>query len=228
MKRILLMMTFVLCASCAVWADTACPTSPSADLSTYDVSGFACTVGDLTFSNFAYSAAADGGAVAPTDAGITVIPVTTGPEIGLTFQSGWLVGSTELEDSLITYTVTCTGCSITDIDLTTVGSFTGTGDASVAETGSETGFPTMDQVNLSNAFTGGSTVQDDSATIGPVGSLTLKKDIGVVGGTAGSAHISAVSNLFSTDMTAVPEPSALFLCMGLLGFVPIARRKFGI
>jgi hypothetical protein len=227
MKRILLMMTFVVCASCSVWADSACPTSPTADLSTYDVSGFACTVGDLTFSNFAYSAAAGGGSVAPTDGAITVTPVTTGPEIGLTFQTAWLVGSGELEDSLITYTVTCNGCSIDDIELTTVGSFTGTGDASVAETGSETGFPTMDQVNLSNAFTSGSTVGDDTGTIGPVGSLTLKKDIGVVGGSAGSAHISAVSNLFSTNMTTVPEPSSLFLCMGLLGLVPVARRKFG-
>jgi hypothetical protein len=34
-----------------------------------------------------------------------------------------------------------------------------------------------------------------------------------------------VSNLFSTVTTLTPEPSLILLCLGLLGMIPIARRK---
>jgi hypothetical protein len=33
--------------------------------------------------------------------------------------------------------------------------------------------------------------------------------------------------VFTNLTSAVPEPSLVILCIGLLGLVPVARRKFG-
>src|SRR5271168_2255047 len=123
MKRILLLMTLVVGASCSVWADTACPLggSPTADLATYIAGGFSCSVGDLTFSNFGYiPTPAVGGAIAPSAAEIGVTPIF-GTEMGLEFTADWAVGPGQSEDSPITYTVTCDGCSIDDVVLSSTG-----------------------------------------------------------------------------------------------------------
>jgi len=215
MKKTLLLISFVFGLGSSAWA---IPISPCASgtLADYDVSGFSCTIGDLTFSDFSYIPSASGGALAPDASGVSVTPITTG-EIGLEFNAAWLVIDGQTIDAPITYDVTSTSADISDLTLEMVGTATAPGAASVAET-------------ASNGENLGVTPSDfmQTKTFSPVDALTLRKDIGVSGGAlgdGGSAHISYVYNLFSETST-VPEPSMLLLCGGLLAFLPIARRKF--
>jgi len=224
MKKTLLLISFIVGSGFSAWANS-CMTGT---LASYEVSGFSCTVGDLTFSNFSYLSASDGGALVPSDAGISVNPVTSGfgADTGLVFTALWGVGVNQSEDSSITYSVTTTNPGgITDLLLDMVGGASGQGVATTAES-SATG-PT----SLFTEFGPGTDIPSDGTTIFvPAGSpLTLTKDIGVSGGTVagGGAHISDVYNLFSEGST-VPEPSLLILCTGLLAFIPVARRKLGL
>jgi hypothetical protein len=150
---------------------------------------------------------------------VGVNPEIQSGEAGFLFTAGWLVGQNQVEDSTITYTATCVGCLIDDLVLIMGGGARSSGTASVSET-SVTPFVSL--------LTGGS-VLTDMTTFNPgVGTITVTKDIGVSGGSSsdGIAHISAVSNLFSTTMTNMtPEPSLGLLCLGLLGIIPVARRK---
>lgn len=221
MKKMLLLIP-VLSLGTSAWATSG--TCTSGTLAQYDASGFSCTLGDLTFSDFSYIPADSGGATAPPDAGVTVTPVTSGfgTETGLLFTAAWLVGMGQSEDSSISYEVSTTNPGgITDLSLVVVGGAAGSGIASVAET------TVNPPESLFTEFANGTDIPTASATFAPVGSINVTKDIGLSGGTApGGAHISDVYNLFS-EGTTVPEPSMIFLCTGILGLVPIARRKFG-
>jgi hypothetical protein len=225
MKRILLLMTFVVCACSSVWADSACPAaSPGNNLAAYDVSGFACTVGDVLFSDFSYSPS--GSNIVP-DSSVTVTPETVGSEVGLQFNAPWGTDPGGTTDSFIMFTASCaTGTSCTGIDdlVLTIGGASPGGPGGfviVSETSS------VLTASLQDGTDGSTTTLSDMGTFAPVSSVTVMKDIEVNGATTGlPTQVSDVSNLFSTT-SAVPEPSTLFLCMGLLGLVPVARRKFG-
>jgi hypothetical protein len=223
MKKTLLLVTFVFGGSYSAWA-TSCV---SGTLASYEVANFSCSVGTLTYSDFSYLSAADGGALVPSTDGITVTPVTAGfgSDTGLVFTAIWAVGTNQAEDSSITYSVeTSNPGGITDEKLVTVGGAAGQGIATVAET-SATG-----PISLFTEFGPGTDIPSDTATVFvPADTeLTVTKDIGVSGGTvAGGAHLSDVYNLFSQGTTStVPEPSLLILCTGLLGLLPVLRRKF--
>ena len=216
MKTILLTMTLVIGFSFSAWGG-ACLNQ---DLNVYDASGFSCTIGDLTFSNFAYTPTEIGGALVPPDTSVMVNPIT-GPEAGLEFAAGWLATNGQLEDSLIKYTVTCSDCTIDDWVLQIAGAGgTGDGLVNVAETSPEVA------IGLTQTEIGGVISGNGSGTFTPVTSLSVAKDILVYGGgvPSTSTQVSSVTNLFSTAST--PEPSLLILCTGLLGLVPVARRKF--
>lgn len=219
MKKTLLLIPLIFGLGSSAWA-TACA---SGTLASYETTGFSCSVGDLTFSDFSYIPIASGGASAPDASGVAVTPVI-GPSDGLLFTAAWLVGVNQTEDSSISYDVSTTNPGgIEDLELILVGGAVGTGIASAAETS---------VAPAESLFTGvgsGTNVLTDSATFPPVGSLSLTKDIGVSGGTAGAAHVSGVTNLFSEGTSStVPEPSLLILCTGLMGLVPVARRKLGL
>lgn len=218
MKKTLLLITFVLGLSYSAFAG-ACVT---ATLAVYDATGFSCTIGDLTFSDFSYSSS---GAILIPDTSVTVTPETTAGETGFRFNAPWFApsdGSTL--DSFINYTAACdTACSIDDWVLAIAG-VSAPGDAivNVAETANEL------TSSLSVGSSGGVNKLTDSGTFAPVGSLTVGKDILIYGGTGSTglvAQVSSVTNLFSTTST-VPEPSLAIVCLGLLGLVPVARRKF--
>lgn len=186
-------------------------------LATYTAGSFSCTIGSLTFSNFSYSSGSFGGAVAIPSAGVSVTP-QTGAEAGFQFTAPWVASAGQGVDSTITYTVTATGTSITDLLLSMAGfGFTDGGDVSVAETSAA---PLISLLVFSNS-TG--TVPSASTTFSGVGSLTVTKDIAVAGN-GGTAHLSVVNNEFSTS--SVPEPaSMLLLGSGLIGLAGFVRRR---
>ena len=189
-------------------------------LATYTVSGFSCSFADgLTFSNFGYIPSASGtGALAPNAAGVAVNPEIVGGEEGFVFSAGWVASSGQIVDGLITFTATCVGCMIEDLKLIMGGGAISSGIVSVSETS---------LAPVVSLTTSGLKLQD-STTFAPVGSINVRKDIVVSGGSAvdGLGHISSVENLFSLTTT-VPEPSLGLLCLGFLALIPIARRKMG-
>jgi hypothetical protein len=189
-------------------------------LADYTVSGFTCSIDGLTFSGFNYHPTASGGASAPDAGGVSVNPEMVGGESGFLFTAGWLVKQNQVEDSTITFTATCNLCLINDLVLIMGGGDRSSGTASVSET-SVTPFVSL--------LTGAGVLSDVTTLSPGVTTITVTKDIGVSGGTAtdGLAHISAVTNLFSTNMmtTMTPEPSLGLLCLGLSGIIPFARRK---
>jgi hypothetical protein len=215
MKKTLLLILSTFGLSYSAFASP-CDTDTLAD---YMTDG-SCTIGDLTFSDFMYTSSDLGGGLAPTPDGITVSSATMGT--GLDFNSLWVAGTGQLVDSSITFTVSTTNPGgITDLDLIVAGGANGSGVASATESS------TSPVLSLAAGFGPGSTIPEDSTTIfPPVDSITVTKDIGVSGGsTGGFAHLSDVYNLFSEGTSTVPEPSSLFLCAGVLAFIPIARRK---
>jgi len=219
MKKTLLLSSLFACFSCVVQAGTCV----GGFLDTYTATNFSCTFDGITFSNFSYDPTASGGAATPTASGVSVNPeLVGGTEGGFLFTGGFLVGPGQVEDATITYTATCDGCKIDDLVLIMGGGAKGTGLASVSETSTSV----TPNVNL---LTGGSFLSDMTTFTTGVGSITLTKDIGVSGGSDGFAHISAVTNLFSTNMTTTmtPEPALGLVCVGLLGMIPVARRKLG-
>ena len=129
MKKTLLLFTFVFGVSYSAFGN-ACVT---ASLATYITDG-SCTIGDLTFSGFSYTPTSVGAVTVPPAGSVTVNPIT-GTESGLEFDAGWAAGPGQLEDSLIKYTVTCTGCGIDDWVLSIAGEgSSGDGVVNVAET----------------------------------------------------------------------------------------------
>jgi hypothetical protein len=215
-KKVSLMVALLLAIPSAGWAG-ACG---NATLAAYDAPGFSCTIGPLLFSSFSYSSSASGGAIAPPDSGINVLPVTLGGESGFQFSGAFLASSNQTADGVIGYSVTCQGCNLTDWLLSMVAGATGTGSASVVEVAT----------NGQSLFTfvgGGTNILSDSGTFtaGPTTGVT--KDIGVSGGTAGAAHLSVVDNLWSTS--AVPEPGTLAMFgSGIIGIAVILRRKINL
>jgi len=225
MKKTLLLLTFVLGVSHSAFGG-ACASETLDKYAALGVGG--CTIGDLTFGNFQYlsSTVAEGS--------ILVNPDTLTPgETGLDFNNFWGAAPGFSVDSAISFTVTCNdGCLIDDVVLV-AGGAGGTTPGSIADA-SETSPALMGtSLSVGAAYGSPTVLMESDTTFMPVGSLTVTKDIGASGGeiNTGIGHgsqISDVSNLFSTttQTSMTPEPPLLILSAGLLGLVPIARRKF--
>jgi hypothetical protein len=221
MKKILLLMTCAVGMSCSAFADP-CGTDGTS-LADYITQGTCTLTGtDLTFSGFSYSVS--GGTIPIPSSDVTVVPTISGDEAGFVFNAPWVALSPDLLDVDIDYTVSCGGCEIDDWVLSMGGvALQGDAFANVGESSPQVSAP------LAVGYTATSSIPTDSATFPPVGSLTVDKDLTIYGGSTQGTIISKVStltNLFSTTSTVVPEPSLTILCAGLLGLLPIARRKF--
>jgi len=214
MKKTLLMTIFVsgLCFSLQA---APCATDK---LSAYTMTGFTCTIGDLDFSNFSYHPT---GVNTPNSANVEVDPIT-GTESGFEFFAGWSALPGDVQDSAIKYTVTCDGCSITDLVLSMEGNGA-SGDSIINIAESSGGVEPPLLIGESSSLL----IPSDSKTFAPVGSLNLTKDILLNGGTTGfGSAVSEVDNFFSTNnsTTPTPEPSLMFLCAGALCLLPVARK----
>jgi hypothetical protein len=221
MKKMLLLTLSISVATAVSASAGTCVSDP---LSIYDASGFSCTLGTLTFSDFTYAQNGFGGASVPPDSSVDVATVTSGfgSDTGLEFSADWTVTPGELEHPTISFDVsTANPPGLTDMYLQAVGGFAGNGSASVTE---DTITPSE---SLFTAFAAGTDIPNDSVSFPPVGSLSINGEISLVGGSgmAGS-NISNVYSLFSEGTAMTPEPSLTLLCLCALGIVPLARRKF--
>ncbi len=209
MKKIFLLIPLIVGVGSSAWASSC----TSEALSIYEGSGFSCNIGDLVFSNFTSSG---------VDTTTTVTDITV-PESGLDFGVDLAAVGPGNEGASIGYLVTCDGCSINDWALETGGAgSTGTGAVSVLELSTP---GVLDQFTQGPANT---TTGLGSETFSPETALAVSNSIILGGGTSTTVtSLGSVTNLFSlTSSSTVPEPSLLILCLGLLGLLPFARRRF--
>jgi len=187
-------------------------------------------VGDLMFSNFTYTQVT----AAPPAASGVMVSAYTGPppgENGLTFGGAFNSPATVTNDWIIGYTVTALGgATITDALLSINGGLGGgNGSIDVSETLTNTltgaTFATMDaHINPS------STVLSDQITFAGLTSITVSKDIDVIGGASTGTTLSVINQGFSIG--SVPEPASMGLLgigmTGILAFRRLFKKKTSV
>jgi hypothetical protein len=184
----------------------------TATFDTYLASGFTCTEGDKTFSNFSYIAVGNTSGQTPPASAINVVPIANPlTTFGFTFDGIWsapVPGA--IAHSFLDYTLTTgAGFRITAADLSVAGSASGSGAfSSVTDTYSA---PFVGGSNLHTAQGGGATAHWNFAT--PQTSVTVQEDIEAFAG-AGMAELSSVTD--TQTVVGVPEPSTW--AMMLIGF----------
>lgn len=222
---------FSACATVISMFTAAAASCPSGDtLAQLETLG-SCQIGDKIFSDFTYTDSVKGGALPVTAGDITVDTVgpgqdVAGPDYGLEFNGSWTADNGQTSDGDIGFEVTVVngaGMEITDAGLAQTSGITGTGVASVSELGcSGAGCTPGTWAVLT--LEDGSTVQGASEKmLAPTGTVTVSKDINVVAPAGSFASISLVTDTFS--QTAVPEPRALSLLLGLGLVAGFAFRK---
>jgi hypothetical protein len=227
-KATILLAAFTLMAVSAFGAS--CPaTATVQDYIDFGSSG--CSIGDKTFSSFTFSGSASGTSTPLIASNVSVVPITnggaSGDEIGLGFNSLWVANSNSFSDTVIQFTVTVIGGGpqlISDASIVqSSGGFTGTGAATVSE-GICGPVPCLTEVSAYTVNTQGTTKLSDHVVFTPTGTIRAVKDIGVAGGTNGTATLSYVEDTFS--QTSVPEPASIVLLGSVItGLCMLARRR---
>ncbi len=229
MKTVFAILAALLVIGPAAFASPT--TCPNAQLNTYLAPSFSCSLGNLLFSNFGYTATATAPFVGIPATNVNVTPQTTPADEGFQFNGAFGVtsnnGASFSQNSIITFTVsTLNGlATIDDLGLFFNGAAGGTGSTSVNEqfclNGAIATCPNVLQsLKVSNpppAFT-------NSTFFAPVSTIGISKSINVTSGTNGTAVVSQVVNLYS-QTSPVPEPvSYVMLGSGLLGLGLLRKR----
>ena len=215
-----------------------------ASLSTYIAEG-SCTVGNFTFSNFAFIAAN----LLTQNAGAGDITVNAtvganGPDVTFTPDSNLQATGVAAAEYLFGFEVTAvTGIIFQSVNLSETGAVTGLSTAAVAEVDCNGGLLQLPNVIdgligvgcLGGGPSAGGSVSLPLATSATVGatiqlagvdtSVDILKDV-TLAGILGTASVTVIGQSFTTSGTAVPEPSSLFLggC-GLLALVLVRLGK---
>ncbi|MGA3055039.1 MAG: PEP-CTERM sorting domain-containing protein [Candidatus Korobacteraceae bacterium] len=195
-------------------------------------SGFNCTIGDKTFSNFAYHSTSNPPGFSIPAGSIDVAPITTPLNPGFQWSTGWHASTASgvlSQDSLFQFTVNSSSPNITDVSLSIGGvGFSGTGSVTVDETvclGATFPACTGGTVRTLEVFDSSSGIQTyDEISFAGVSEVDVQKDVLINAGTNGSATLSLLTNQFSETTT--PEPASILLFgSGALALAGVLRRK---
>lgn len=233
MRKVVLALLVILASSLVAFA-------ADCQNTTYDQylgNGFNCTIGDKTFSDFAYTGTSNPPGFSIPAGGIQTTPITTPGNPGFQWSAGWHASTNSgvlTQDSLFQFTVNVApgGAPITDLSLSIAGAgFSGTGEVIVDETaclGAVLPACTGGQVVTLEVFDSAQGQQFfDSISFAGVTEVSIAKDLEVQAGTNGSAQVSLLTDQFSEGTQSVPEPGTLsMLGAGVVALAGFARRKF--
>jgi hypothetical protein len=248
-QKITRLLTFLACAAVlSLFTAAASPTPTCLDgqtlayyITTYGSAG--CQIGDKIFSDFGYTGGngVNGGNTVTSSAimvntlGAVNDPTNPGGgastffpnDIGLSFNGSWVApvaGSSS--DGTISFQVAVAvggAFEITDAGLVQSGGVTGTGFAQTTEAGCSGVNCSVQQWGIVSTQTTNSNAFLAHTFLAPTGVITVTKDIGAIAFSNGTASISDVQDLFS--QTAVPEPRAISMLLGLALFAGLAFKK---
>ena len=220
-------MTRALLLFAVAAAATAAPLCITDTMSAYTASGFACTTGPLTFSDFIFLASGTA-APLPSSAGVLVVPDVA----GLNFIGPFAATAGSSLDALIRFTVTST-IPVTGEILAMLGfGASGGGAVNIAESLC-LGATCANTASLNVFANATASKATDSVAFAPVLVLGVVKDISVLGGAAGTSSSAAVS-FVANDSTGTgiptqqsfetPEARTLLFALGGLLALHLARK----
>jgi len=211
-------------------------------MSVYDASGFSCTLGGITFSNFGFSNTNP----PPTDSQVTVKPLTdSAGDVTLEFDGAFSVGAGQSMSVDISYTAMAASAIMTGEALAMTGfGQSGNGSVDIGESICKGGTYSMGQCSSGNVasisvydFSSTNMRTFDSVSFSPAMSeISVVKNIALVGGTTGTNASATVSEVFNTTNTngggggpgggTVPEPDTMVMMgSGLLVSALAWRRR---
>jgi len=198
-------------------------------LTNYATGGFSCAIGDKTFGSFEFAISSLAGTPASASA-IMVVPGGTSLDPSFSFQAAYLVsGLASSETVTVSYTGTApanspfisdnlslTGATVTGLGAITAaealclnGSFSAVTLPLVCSSGVSVDLGLVASISNGNL---GSTI---TFNFNPVTTLGVVKQITLTGALGSTAAASSLNN----QLTAIPEPSSLLLCLLGAGFM---------
>jgi hypothetical protein len=227
--------TLVLFSACAAVLSmftagaTTCNSLDGDALTTFLVTGFSCTYGGFTFSDFTYTDSASNGGQVVTAADVTVKAVTNAYGAGLEFNGSWnAFGNDATSDGDVSFTVTALNgaTDISDTGLAVTSGVGGTGVATVSEQGCGGVGCTPGTWSVETFQASGPGNDQDVAdtTFSTTGSVSVSKDINSAANGIPVTDYATISQVVDT-FSVVPEPRAMALMLGFALLAGLALRK---